>query len=376
MRTLILACAVCLVVAGCGGQATAVTSPNPTAAASELRLVAIESMTTPRAAHSSTRLANGRVLIAGGCTDAGCNLGSAAGASAEIFDPATRRFARTGSLLLSRDDHRAVLLQDGRVLVAGGWTASGVTDTTELYDPRTGRFTSGPAMHSPRAGFVAVVLDDGRVLLAGGEVAAHAETASAEVFDPRANIFSEVGAMAVPRLAHAATLLVGGLVLVAGGMSKGTVVATAELFDPRTGTFSAAGEMTKARYKAAAVTLGDGRALLIGGAADVEGRRPFDSTEIFDPTSRKFTAGPRMSSGRYKLIDSTVRLTDGDIVVAGGAPRPEVFSARSHEFESVRGTLGATRLFLTATALDHRTVLLTGGYDLAIRPTAQAWLID
>jgi hypothetical protein len=33
-------------------------------------------------------------------------------------------------------------------------------------------------------------------------------------------------------------------------------------------------------------------------------------------------------------------------------------------------------LFLTATAIDDRRVLLIGGYDLAIRPTAQAWMIE
>ena len=82
-----------------------------------------------------------------------------------------------------------------------------------------------------------------------------------------------------------------------------------------------------------------------------------------------------MSSGRYKLVDSTVRLGNGDVVVAGGAPRPEILSADKGEFQTVEGTLGATRLFLTATVLGPRSALLAGGYDRAIRPTAQAWLI-
>ena len=374
MRLAILGCVVALLGSACASQAPTARSPKPPEA-SGLRVTAAGHMTTPRAAHSSTRLANGRVLIAGGCTDDGCNLGSPAGATAEIFDPATGKFRSTGSMLLSRDDHRAVLLPDGRVLVAGGWTAHGVTSSTELYDPRTAHFTPGPDMRSPRAGFAAVVLNDALVLLVGGETEAHVQTATAEIFDPRMNTFTFTGSMSAARMALAATVLEDGEVLVAGGIFGRTVLAAAELFDPRTGRFSAGGSMAVARYKAAAVTLADGRALVIGGAADVEGEQPYASTELFDPRSGSFTRGPTMSSGRYKLIDSTVRLGNGDVVVAGGAPRPEILSAAKGAFQTVEGTLGATRLFLTATALGPRSALLAGGYDRAIRPTAQAWLI-
>ena len=70
-----------------------------------------------------------------------------------------------------------------------------------------------------------------------------------------------------------------------------------------------------------------------------------------------------------------VQLGSGDVVVAGGAPTPEIYDAREGVFRSVQGTLGATRLFLTATGLD-RGVLLVGGYDLRIQPTAAAWVIE
>jgi hypothetical protein len=62
--------------------------------------------------------------------------------------------------------------------------------------------------------------------------------------------------------------------------------------------------------------------------------------------------------------------------VAGGAPRPEVYRFGSRSFESVRGSLDATRLLLAAAPIDGHRVLLTGGYDKAIRPTAATWLFD
>jgi hypothetical protein len=333
-------------------------------------------MAVPRAVQTATRLADGRILVAGGCTDAGCNLGSAGGATAETFDPRTRAFSPTGRMHISRDDHQAVLLSDGRVLVAGGWTAEGVTVTTELFDPRRGSFALGPSMGTPRAGFTAVTMADGRVLLAGGETAAHVDTATTEVFDPRTNTIAAVGDMSIPRSAHAATLLANGRVLVAGGTSQGIIVAGAEEFDPATGRFTAAGAMQTARYKSGSVTLADGRALIIGGAPDVEASHPFTSTELYDPATSTFSAGPAMAHGRYKLIDSVVRLANGDVVVAGGAPTPEVYDARDGVFRQVQGTLGPTRLFLTATGLKGGGVLLVGGYDLRIRPTASAWVIE
>ena len=359
----------------CNSQTSVQPSPTPVSS-SGLALVVVGEMGTPRAVHTSTRLADGRVLVAGGCTDSGCNLGSAGGATAEIFDPATGRFSPTGRLHLSRDDHQAVLLPDGRVLIAGGWTSGGVTSTTELYDPHKGTFAAGPDMTSRRAGFTAVAMSDGRVLLAGGDTANHKETATADIFDPHTNAITAVGNMIAPRVAHAATLLTDGRVLVAGGMSNGSVISEAELFDPKTNQFTSAGSMLVARYKSGSVTLADGHALIVGGAADVDGRHPFTSTELYDPKTGRFSAGPQMITGRYKLIDSMVRLPDGDVIVAGGAPRPEVLSMGAGEFQNVIGSLGATRLFLTATAIDDHRVLLVGGYDLAIRPTAQAWMIE
>ena len=77
---------------------------------------------------------------------------------------------------------------------------------------------------------------------------------------------------------------------------------------------------------------------------------------------------------RYKIRDSVVVLTGGDVLVAGGAPVPELWRRSSGRFTAVAGTLGRTRLFAAASPLASGEVLVTGGYDLSISPTAQAWL--
>src|ERR1700722_4634448 len=58
---------------------------------------AVGSMTTARAGHTAILLPNGKVLIAGGEDD---NLKDLA--SAELYDPSTRTFAPTGSMITPR----------------------------------------------------------------------------------------------------------------------------------------------------------------------------------------------------------------------------------------------------------------------------------
>ena len=245
------------------------------------RIVPAAQMSTPRAVQTETALTDGAILVAGGCTNAGCELGSPQSDTAEIFDPATGRFDRVGRMSGgSRDDHVAVLLRDGRVLLAGGWGASatGPLDTTELYDPKSRSFSAGPRLAVGRGGLAATRLLDGRVLLAGGFTGNRPTTDYAELFDPATNMIAPTGRMTVPRGGQSAALLPDGRVLVAGGMSNGRVVASAEIYDPASGHFTATGRMRIARYKTAAVTLRSGKVLVIGGAADVDGTRLFAST--------------------------------------------------------------------------------------------------
>ncbi|HEV8596816.1 MAG TPA: kelch repeat-containing protein, partial [Candidatus Dormibacteraeota bacterium] len=71
----------------------------------------------PRWLHAAARLADGRVLVAGG---------GAYTPTAELYDPATNRWTPTGSMSVDRYDFTATVLRDGRVLVVGGYSLSSV----------------------------------------------------------------------------------------------------------------------------------------------------------------------------------------------------------------------------------------------------------
>src|SRR4051812_42627764 len=75
------------------------------------------------------------------------------------------KWTPTGSMETARWKHTATLLNNGKVLVAGGRDVSGnFTATAELYDPATGSWTSTGSMATPRGWFTATLLADGRVL--------------------------------------------------------------------------------------------------------------------------------------------------------------------------------------------------------------------
>ena len=127
------------------------------------------SLNTARAAHTATLLPNGDVLVAGGQDASGNAL-----ASAELYNPTTGSWTVTGSMATARKSHTATLLANGEVLVVGGLgnnnpqapcLASG-----ELYDPSTGRWSSTGSMAATRFLHGATLLQNGRVLVAGGNI--------------------------------------------------------------------------------------------------------------------------------------------------------------------------------------------------------------
>ncbi len=122
-------------------------------------------MHVDRVRHTATLLPSGRVLVAGGITSHGFSF--SATRIAELYQPNTGSWVRTGSMALPRDDFQAVLLPTGKVLVAGGSYQGQAQSAAELYDPATGTWSPTGSMTEGRWGFVAILLPDGRVLAAG-----------------------------------------------------------------------------------------------------------------------------------------------------------------------------------------------------------------
>jgi hypothetical protein len=352
------------------------TPPPMTAATIKTGRALAEARSSP----ATVRLRDGRVLVIGGtvpfvgeCPMACINPPTT---SVEVYDPRTGRFSRNGSLVDVRTGATALLLNDGRVLVAGGgWepdpemeiydpatgksrvvppplgvasvpgaaayvllangqvlVAGGTydngmstSDKTLIFDPATGAWHHGPRMAGPRQGATATLLDDGRVLVVGGSYTKAYygyDNGDAELLNPAAAFVAETPLTSTvwlnPVLPETPVRLPGGQVLLAvsgvSGDPSSCSVATPEVFDPATGTFTLTGSMVTPRGGALPVQLADGRVLYLGGTD--ASCSPLTTVEAFDPATRTFqvvsTAFPKVRSFGATQLD------DGRVLIVGG----------------------------------------------------------
>ncbi len=199
-------------------------------------------------------------------------------------------FSTTGSMNFARDGNTATLLQNGQVLVTGGFNFThGDLTNAELYNPAKGKWTMTGSLIDPSQGQEALLLPNGQVLAAGGydpNISGAPALASAELYNPSTGTWTATGSMTTARSGFSFVLLQNGEVLAAGGdQAPGSgIPSTAELYNPATGTWTATGSMTTSA-SGGAIVLPNGNVLV----ADVD---------IYDPSTGTFTAlNPPAPSG-------------------------------------------------------------------------------
>lgn len=287
---------------------------------------------TPRLRHTATLFAPGHLVAAGGLDPAtGVPVGTF-----EIFDDRhAHAWYVERSLQLARFGHTATLLDDGRVLVAGGAVGTekdpvAIADV-ELLDPGepnptssgssptpawAARSVAGFPMLVPRRDAAAVRLPSGRILVAGGQRVAGAALSSAEIYDPATGRWTLAAPMNAPRAAAALVLLGDGRVLAAGGTDGVRALGTAELYDPVHDTWTSTGALHHPRL-APGVRLPSGRVLLLGGmTGDVDARGVTETAERYDPATGSWTLAGALNEARTG--HAVTVLKDGRVVVSGG----------------------------------------------------------
>lgn len=235
----------------------------------------------PRLAHAATRLADGLVLVTGGNTvGEGMPLGISA--SAELWDPATRQFRLLPERMHSpRAGHTATLLADGRVLIAGGFSSAGAAySMAEIFDPATASFTPVAVQGTEERGsHVAIALADGSVLMLGGESAQTVATARVLRFRADGTGADPALELAQPRTLAAAVLAGDGSVRLFGGETAGGAIsASAERYSPAAGG-AALTAMPAPRRSPTVTRLADGRLLILGGE---NGSGPLDTVLLYE----------------------------------------------------------------------------------------------
>ncbi len=257
---------------------------------------------TPRAGHAAAIDANGELLISGGFTNLDftdlTTLFAGITATTELFDPVTATFRAGPTMLESKALHSATTTSDGKVLLAGGLTllpyvnVPFVSQTAVAYNSKSGNFGLPLLMSEGRLLHGAALLDDGRILLAGGmnvdfttflSTGNYADLGIAALASGdlwKSNFlggkFTAAPGMQSGRALPSVTALPGAKALVAGGFElsiTGTDL-TQWLFAPQASAdllaasaFAATGSMAQARIAPIALLLADGTVLLVGGGA-------------------------------------------------------------------------------------------------------------
>ncbi len=151
--------------------------------------------------------------------------------SAERYDPATGVWSSAGTPT-GGGNHAMTLtrLADGRLLLAGGTDAGAFVGgeigppvhyaSTSLYDPTANSWTAAAPLPSTVGGHLALARAGGDVFFAGGITDSRAPLRLAWRYDPAANTFTDLGEMNVGRAFATVAALPGNRLIVIGGRGE------------------------------------------------------------------------------------------------------------------------------------------------------------
>lgn len=333
------------------------------------KFVRVGDMHYPRSGHKAVLLQDGRVLIVGGGRK-----------EAEIYDPKTKKFYLTGKMLKQHGTFTATLLNNGNVLITG------YSKETELFDPKTETFKLAGNLNYPKNYHTATLLQDGRVLIVGGQLIDTEKDYNhqkfkfaeySEIYNPNTGKFEKVSKLNIPRSRHASILLNNGNVLVVGGITYNERLSSAEIYDVKNNKFIKLENMNSIRVSPQLIKLENGKILIIAGYAnsDIGNKNCTDRTcgwqreiEAFDPEKKRFEEF--ILNNISEPTSKATLLKNGTILFSAGSKSVHWYVVTTktstilypEKNEIIKGPeLNQKRADHTATLLNDGSVLISGG---------------
>lgn len=144
---------------------------DPAAAGGAGSWTAGPALSRAKKSHRATQLPDGRILFSGGSSGFG-----GPHTACDIYDPNGNNgqgsISAGPTLSTARSGHSVNLLWDGRVLITGGSGASGTLASGELFDPAAnsgaGAWSQAPTLQTARTSHSATLMQNGEILIQGG----------------------------------------------------------------------------------------------------------------------------------------------------------------------------------------------------------------
>ncbi len=287
------------------------------------------------------------------------------------FEPG---FTNMSDLVAYRDQHRSILLPDGRILVSGGGWYGG--NTPELFDPLENTFTAlnGPSVF--RGHTANYIEEDGQVILIGGldSGAPSRQVVKYTYVEDGNGYFDALPDLLFPRSHHTATLLFGEQLIIVGGNENNLI----ERFDVPDNTAHEVEIETPFEnfyIENHTATLLDNNSILIVG--DISYQEPGDGTfqtknvAILQYQSNKILI-ELLEQDLWTNYHTATKLDNGDVLVVGGAfdkslkevsTNAYLYTASSKTIQLLDAGIEDARAFHTANKMKDGKVLIVGGID-------------
>ena len=224
-----------------------------------------------------------------------------------------------------------MLLDDGRMLISGGYTGIANNnfivpfplDTVDVYDPGTGRWSAVPLVDQSSRLNRVLKLPDGTVLFVGVVFGTDEQvTGAAYGLDTNDLSWRQFADPPTARSFHQMVLMADGRVMVAGGIDlndeassfRPELLNTVDIFDPDANMWQQAAPMSTASEELWLFPLSDGRVLSILEEDEASSESPVHA-QLYDPDTDTWTVVD--SADPYYLPTGAVQLSDGRVLVAG-----------------------------------------------------------
>jgi hypothetical protein len=321
-----------------------------------------------RAFHTATKLNDGKLLVTGGY-----GVDGKAIKTVEIYDPTERTWQYLPDMGTARASHTATLVSLDRLVVVGGYdTNKQPLATAEIYS--MGVWGNEQVFPHTRAEHTATLLDDRIVIIGGG-------TTAVDIFDGTEPISPwSSGAPAPSELyGHTATALPGNTVLITGGsllpFPYALWSAGVRTFDTDRDIWNEEEEMAAPRAGHSATLFADNNVLVTGASPGAEIFRRLKWQTVNGPSStRQFHTAERLLAGEGQER----------VILAGGVignvtqKTATYYAAETDEWLPFPLTLAEARLGHTMSVLADGNLIVVGGrigFGAALKPAEHASIV-